>query len=197
MKRVPRVAVGLAGSVCLLALAACGGETKQADSPGTCPEGTVLKGGDCVPPSAGGSKSNGDEDSPKGNQHATEEKTKPKASASAQGGGGGDDSSGGGSYDKEAVEAQLKRAAKGVKANCGSASDDEGNKTGPWGSTSATIVLGRNGHVQDVTVPAPYAGKPVGDCAVNAFKKILFPPYAGSTDVSINWDVEIVEPKHK
>jgi hypothetical protein len=176
---------GAIGSAwCLLALAACGGTTKQADSPGTCPEGTVLSGENCVPDTAGGHKSSDDEDRPKGNTRGSE--------PSSMGG----DSSGPG-YDKEAVDAQLKRAAKQVQSNCGSASDDDGSKTGPWGATTATVVLGRNGHVQEVTVPAPYSGKPVGDCVVNSFKKIQFPPYNGATDATITWDVQIVQPKRK
>jgi len=183
VRSVMRGAIASAWS--LMAIAACGGETKQAESPGTCPEGTVLTGENCLPESAGGKKSSDDEDKPKGNTLGS--------SPSSM---GGSDSSGPG-YDKEAVDAQLKRAAKQVQSNCGSASDDEGNKTGPWGATSATVVLGRNGHVQDVTVPAPYAGKPVGDCVVNSFKKIQFPPYAGSSDATVTWDVQIVQPKHK
>jgi hypothetical protein len=195
MKRLPRVAAGMAGSVLLVALAACGGGAKQADAPGTCPEGTVLQGGDCLPESAARAKSGGDEDSPKGNKRASDDK--PAAHKASTAADEGDLSGDGASYDKEAVEAQLKRAAKQVKSACGSASDEEGNKTGPWGATAATVVLGRNGHVKEVTVPAPYAGKPVGDCVVNSFKKIWFPPYAGSSDVSVNWDVEIVQPKKK
>jgi hypothetical protein len=201
MSQRKRVTMGVAGSAwCVLSLASCGGAAKQAESPGKCPEGTVLKGDDCLPESAGGDKSSSprhgedaDNDSPKGN-------TKGSGGSSASRGGGGgldDSSSGGGSYDKDAVDAQLKRAAKQVKDNCGSASDEEGAKTGPWGSTTATVVLGRNGHVREVTVPAPYGGKPVGDCVVNSFRKIQFPPYAGPSDVSITWDVQIVEPKHK
>jgi hypothetical protein len=175
----------LASVSCLLALAACGGGGKPADSPGNCPDGTVLSGDNCLPESAAGHKSSGDEDTPKGNTRGSS----PSESASS-------DSSGPG-YDKEAVDAQLKRAAKQVKSNCGSASDEEGNKKGPWGATTATVVLGRNGHIADVTVPAPYSGTPVGDCVVNSFKKIQFPPYAGSNDTTITWDVQIVEPKRK
>lgn len=93
------------------------------------------------------------------------------------------------------MEAQLKRAARQVKSGCGSASDSDGNRNGPWGPTKASVVLGRNGHVKQVTVPDPYNGKPVGDCVVNAFKKIQFPPYAGSSDATLDWDVEIVQPK--
>jgi hypothetical protein len=193
MSEPTRVTAGVAVSTwCLLATIACGGAAKQADSPGTCPEGTVLKGDDCLPESAGGKKSSGDEDSPKGNTQGS-----PRASAAPGGGESEPSSSGGGSYDKEAVEAQLKRAAKQVQANCGAASDEEGNRKGPWGPTTATVVLGRNGHVADVAVPAPYGGKPVGDCVVNSFKKIQFPPYSASSDATITWDVQITEPKHK
>jgi hypothetical protein len=132
-----------------------------------------------------------DDDAPKGNTNGA---TAPMASGSSKSSDGDGDV---GAYDKDAVDAQLKRAAKQVKDNCGSASDEDGNKNGPWGSTTATVVLGRNGHVQEVTLPAPYSGKPVGDCVVNSFKKIQFPPYGGSTDVNVPWDVQIVQPKHK
>jgi hypothetical protein len=172
-----------------VAVVACGGG-KGADSPGTCPEGTVLKGADCVPSGDDVTASSGSS-----SKSADEDKSPSSAAASSQ---GDDTSSSGGKalYDKEAVEVQLKRAARQVKANCGSASDDEGNATGPWGATKATVTLGRNGHVRQVTVPAPYEGKPVGICVVHAFEKIQFPPYAGSNDVSVDWDIDIVKPKH-
>jgi hypothetical protein len=94
------------------------------------------------------------------------------------------------------VEAELKRAARQVKANCGSASDEDGKKTGPWGKTTASVTLGRNGHVKQVSVPSEYDGKPVGVCVVHAFQKIQFPPYAAPDDVTVSWDVELVQPKH-
>jgi len=181
----------------LLAVAGCGGGGKGADSPGTCPEGTVLKGDDCLPggddssssSSSSGKSSAKDPDDDSSSSSSTSSSTSSDSSSSAASSGGSTP------YDKDAVEAQLKRAARQVKSGCGSASDDEGQKTGPWGSTKASVVLGRNGHVKQVTVPAPYDGKPVGVCVINAFKKIQFPPYAGSSDVVIDWDVEIVQPK--
>ncbi len=191
------------GAVLALGLAACGGGGKGADSPGTCPEGTVLKGSDCVPPgdgSTGGGGGGGD--TAKGGDEGD------KPSSGGGGGGGGGSTAGGGAgdeapasdgktaYDKEAVDVQLKRAARQVKANCGSATDDDGKATGPWGTTKASVVLGRNGHVKQVTIPAPYDGKPVGICVVHAFQRIQFPPYAGSSDAVVDWDVEIVQPKH-
>jgi hypothetical protein len=186
-------AVGALASV--LALVACGGG-KGADSPGMCPEGTVLKGTDCVPPEdssggggGGGSKSSDDE-----------AKWSPAhGGPGSAGSGGGDEApaaSGKTPYDKDAVEVQLKRAARQVKAACGSATDDNGKASGPWGSAKLSVTLGRNGHVRGITVPSPYDGKPVGECIVHAFEKIQFPPYPGSTDVVVDWDVEIVQPKH-
>jgi hypothetical protein len=176
-----------------LALAACGGGAKNADSPGECPEGTVLKGSDCLPPESGG-----DSDTPKKKKKMSDEDSEKSLAsgggddtAPSGGGGGG----GGGHYDKDAVEAQMRKTAKQIKANCGSASDEEGQKTGPWGSAHVAIVLGRNGRVKQVGVPAPYDGKPVGVCMSRALMKIVFPPYGGSDDQSIEWDFELVKPK--
>jgi hypothetical protein len=196
----------LAG-VGLLALAACAGGAKQADSPGTCPEGTVLRGEDCVPPEAAGDEAptkhsaKKDEDdlpsSPASSQGSSDDKPdKPAASSSSSDSASSASSSGKTPYDRDAVEVQLKRAARQVKANCGSATDDDGKATGPWGSTKASVVLGRNGRVKQVSVPSPYDGKPVGVCVVHAFEKLVFPPYAGSSDASVDWDIEIKPPKH-
>jgi hypothetical protein len=159
-----------------------------------CPEGTVLHGSDCVPPGAGDDTSSSPPSGTPSKQHKADDDT-------PHGNTGGDSSpapsTGKGGYDRDAVEAELKRAARQIQKNCGSATDDEGQATGPWGKTTASVVLGRNGHVQKASVPAPYSGKPVGDCAAHAFEKIQFPPYAGSTDVSVDWEVELVQPKHK
>jgi hypothetical protein len=176
----------------------CGGGGKGADSPGTCPEGTVLKGSDCVPSDDSSSSSTPP------SKHVDDDDTASTGGGSGGGGSsgaggssGGDSSSSGGKvpYDKDAVEVQLKRAARQIKGNCGAATDENGQATGPWGTTKASVTLGRNGRVKDVTVPSPYDGKPAGLCAVNAFKKIQFPPYAGSSDVVLDWDIEIVQPK--
>jgi hypothetical protein len=192
----------VAGALCALGLvsvAGCGAGGKGADSPGNCPDGTVLSGSDCVPPSAASSHSSGDSSSSSsdtasgggsasgGNSEASSPPPDPTPSAS---------SGGKTPYDKDSVEIELKRASRQVKANCGSATDDNGTASGPWGKTSAAVTLGRNGHIKDVTIPAPYDGQPDGLCAVNAFKKIQFPPYASSSDVVVQWDIEFVKPKH-
>jgi len=181
----------------LTALVACGGGAKQADAPGNCPEGTVLKGSDCVPP---GTASHGSDDSASassdtassGASTSTSTSTTSDAPPPVSGGG----TSGKTPYDKDSVEIELKRASRQVKANCGSATNDNGTAPGPWGKATAGVTLGRNGHVRDVTVPAPFDGTPGGVCAINAFKKIQFPPYASSSDVVVEWDIELAKPKH-
>jgi len=170
-----------------LALAGCGGGAK---APANCPDGTVLKGTDCVP-----------DDSSSGDDSSSSSSGSSKGGSDSSGGAAaGSDStasSGGTPYDKDAVEVQLKRAARQVKSACGGATDDSGQATGPFGQTKATVTLGRNGRVKQVTVPSPYDGKPAGICAVHAFQKLIFPPYAGSADATIDWDIEIVQPAGK
>ncbi len=96
-------------------------------------------------------------------------------------------------YDKEATEVVIKRAARQVKENCGAAKGDDGKATGPWGKATLQIQLGKNGHSKGVTVPAPYQGKPVGNCVEKAFTNLTFPPWGGS-DTEVSWEVELVNP---
>src|SRR4051812_24041398 len=56
-------------------------------------------------------------------------------------------------YDKEATEVILARAARSVKANCGHAKDENGKAVGPWGKTKVAVKLGHNGRSKGATVP--------------------------------------------
>ena len=184
------------GVACVLCAAgvlmACAGGEKPAGSAGTCPSGTSLRGSDCLPSEVAEDTSH---PAVKPANHGSDDDrpavTSPQGGVDASVSGGGET----GAFDKEAVDSQLKRGARQIKANCGAASDEDGNKKGPWGTLRASITLGRNGHVRKVTLPDAYEGKPVGDCIVHAFEKLLFPPYAGSSDVVVDWDVELVQPK--
>lgn len=96
-------------------------------------------------------------------------------------------------YDKEATEVVLKRAARQVKENCGAAKGDDGKASGPWGKTSVQVQLGSNGRSKGVTVPAPYQGKPTGNCVEKAFANLTYPPWGGS-DTQVDWEIELVNP---
>jgi len=189
MMRAMRGYLRAGAGACLLGILAFGCGGKGANSPGDCPEGTVLHGSDCVPADAAN-----DDSTPK--HKASSHKSDDGETASAAVDSPPANEGTGKSYDKDAIEAERKRAAKQVKGACGSATDEEGKATGPWGKITATVTLGRNGHVKQVTLPSGYDGKPAGVCVVNAFQKIQFPPYAGSSDATVEWDVELVQPKH-
>ncbi len=186
--------VGVAALVAVFG-AACGGGGKDAESPGTCPDGTVLKGSDCVPAESAGDTSGSGGASAPPKQHACKSSDADSVGGDTSGGGGGAGSSGGVPYDKDEVEAKMRRSAKQIKSNCGAATDDDGKATGPWGTVHATVTLGRNGHVKDVSIPDPYSGKPVGICVSRQLKDLIYPPYAGSSDATIEWDFEVVKPK--
>ncbi|MDB4942929.1 MAG: hypothetical protein JWP97_2463 [Labilithrix sp.] len=123
--------------------------------------------------------------------------TPPPASTSSGSGGGATVNEGAtrnqNQYDKESTEIAVKRAARQVKDNCGAAKDDAGKATGPWGKVTIQLALGHNGHSKGTTVPAPFQGKPVGNCIERAFTNLTFAPWAG-TDTEITWEVELVQP---
>jgi hypothetical protein len=100
----------------------------------------------------------------------------------------------GDTYDKEATDVILGRAARQVTANCGFATGEDGKAAGPWGKTNVSITLGHNGHTKSVTIPEPFDGKPTGNCAVKAFGNLTFPPWSGP-DETIEWPVDIPKPK--
>ena len=171
-----------------LTLLACGSKPKQV---GEYPAEN-SSGGDGATAS-GGSKPG--EEAPKW-EGAT---TPPPAESKPSGGGGGGRTvteaprQRTDQYDKDATETVIKRAARQVKDNCGAAKGDDGKATGPWGKATLQIQLGKNGHSKGVTVPAPYQGKPVGNCVEKAFTNLTFPPWGGS-DTEVSWEVELVNP---
>ena len=114
---------GAAGLVGCAGLLACG-ESKPAKDAHDWPEPP--------PPSASGADEHTDTPAP--TSHASVD-TPPPSSGSTV------------TYDKEAVEVVLKRAARQVKANCGAATDEDGKATGPWG-IKVSIV-----EVKDVEIP--------------------------------------------
>jgi hypothetical protein len=100
---------------------------------------------------------------------------------------------GGPAYDRATLEVTLTRASRQVKANCGSATDENGAVTGPWGKTTFIVKLGHNGHSKGGTIPAPYDGKPTGNCVVKAFTNLIYAPFAGD-DADVSWPVEFSKP---
>ncbi|MEO8876444.1 MAG: hypothetical protein ABI461_12715 [Polyangiaceae bacterium] len=181
------------------ALAACGGSPKQA--------------GDASSQNAAKSD---DEGAPKWDSSSTT--TTPSSSSSGDSTAGGDTAASGASPNGSSTatgtsgdtaaapaagpqsgphneaEIALKRAARQAKANCGAAKDSDGKALGPFGKTTVNITLGRNGHSKNVTLDSSYDGKPAGNCIIQAFKNLTYAPWAGA-DMTVQWEVELVQPK--
>ena len=181
----------------MLMLVACGGANDKPaqNASGDCPAGMVKEGGDCVAPEGQSGPGKSAESTSSSNTSASASNTGTSNTSSGSSGGTPPPPQEKTAYDKDAVELVMKRAAGQVKNNCGAATDENGKANGPWGTTKASVRLGRNGHVRGVDVPAPYGDKPVGTCIVHAFQNLIFPPYAAPADVTVDWDVELVKPK--
>jgi len=187
------VAFGAVAILAALAATGTGCAGKGADSPGNCPDGTVLKGSDCVPSDSAGDTARGgdDDDAPK-KKHSKAASDEDKVGGNT--GESQSSSTAGKGYDKDEIAAKMKRSAKQIKANCGAATDEEGKATGPWGTVHVSVTLGSNGHVKDVAIPDPYKDKPVGTCISRQLMKISFAPYVASDDSTIEEDFEVTKP---
>jgi len=189
--RVRVYAVFLVSLMGLSALAACGGKPKpkdpsDSDTPPASSDETPKW--DNSSTTGTGSSSSSSSSSSAGDGTSSSSKAAPPVEEHAK--------QRSDEYDKEATEVVLKRAARQVKANCGAATDENGKASGPWGKTTIQIALGRNGHSKGVTVPAPYQGKPTGNCVEKAFSNLTFPPWAGA-DTTVDWEIELAPPGAK
>lgn len=143
---------------------------------GGCGPNEELHNGSCLPAEAVRG------DAPRETPRATATETTPTSSGPTT------------AYDKDEVEALLRRSAKSVKEHCGAATNETGKPTGPWGTTKVMVKIGSRGHSKETVIPPPYDGKPTGICAVQAFANLTYTPFPGA-DVTIEWEVEIPEPK--
>ncbi|MEO8905022.1 MAG: serine/threonine-protein kinase [Polyangiaceae bacterium] len=77
--------------------------------------------------------------------------------------------------------ARLNRgAAMATLSSAASAAMGCKRADGPSGAGSATITFSPDGPVRSVTVSAPFAGTPVGQCIATAFRGARIPPFSGS-----------------
>ena len=99
-------------------------------------------------------------------------------------------------YDKDAVDVQLKRAARQIKAQLRRGDRRRtAQATGPWGTTKASVMLGRNGHVKQVTDPRPVrrqAGRRLRDRTRSRRSSSRRTPRPATS--VLDWDIEIVKP---
>lgn len=197
MSRRIKTRASILGSLAAFAsMAACAtAPPTQADH--GCPDGTELVDTSCIPVTASspshssGTSTPGDTAStgtgtlsPPSDTSATTPGTSAPGTTSALDGLPS-------AADKEPILNALNRATRQVKAHCGSATDDEGKATGPFGKTTVSIRLSHDGNGRALSVPPDFDGKPTGKCVIQAFRHLQYPPWEGSS-VTIPWDVEVV-----
>jgi hypothetical protein len=96
-------------------------------------------------------------------------------------------------FDKKQTKLELQRATMSAESCPGVVYEQEG-KEHPRGEFKATITFQEDGTVKQITIPAPFDGKPVGDCVIQAYKHVIVPPYTGGEQI-VDWDVSLKDQK--
>lgn len=95
-----------------------------------------------------------------------------------------------GVFDEKQADLELRRATRSAET-CPEVVT--GDKI-PHGKTTVTLTFALDGSVAEATIPPPYEGTRIGDCALNAYQAIIVPPYSGERKV-ITWDVNLEKKK--
>jgi hypothetical protein len=95
-------------------------------------------------------------------------------------------------FDQRQAEIELKRATRSAETCPGAigASDKEQ----PKGEAEVSMIFANAGHVKSATIGAPFEGTKVGACAVNAFQKVIVPPFVGP-EQPMSWKVDLTGSK--
>jgi hypothetical protein len=91
-----------------------------------------------------------------------------------------------GVFDEKQAELEFQRATRSAET-CPDVVMAEG---GPHGKTSVTVTFALDGSVASASIPPPFEGTRLGNCALNAYQALIVPPYSGERKV-ITWDVNL------
>jgi hypothetical protein len=97
-----------------------------------------------------------------------------------------------GVFDDKQADLELRRATRSAET-CPQVVT--GDKI-PYGKTTVTLTFALDGSVAEATIPPPYEGTRIGDCALNAYQAVIVPPYSGERKV-ITWDVNLEKAKEE
>ena len=95
-----------------------------------------------------------------------------------------------GVFDDKQADLELRRATRSAETCPDVVTGDKV----PHGKTTVTITFALDGSVAEATIPPPYEGTRLGDCALNAYQAVIVPPYSGERKV-ITWDVNLEKAK--
>jgi hypothetical protein len=190
----PKMSSSLGVLACLLIAACATPPPKQADNYDESPPGGSSGGSSWSSHASSSETSAAASESPSAGTPSSSESSGASGGATTSDAATALPADAGYGWDRDLTAAELARAARSVKANCGSATDTDGHATGPWGKTQVTVVLHHRGKTKNAKAQGEYAGTPAGRCIERAFTDLHFPPWQGH-DVTIQYDIEVVHPK--
>jgi hypothetical protein len=88
-------------------------------------------------------------------------------------------------FDEEQAKVVLARAEKSAHTCV-----DVVDKDQPHGDATVTVTFAGSGKSTKATIPPPYDGTPIGQCATRAFVNIIVPPFEGP-DVDMPYQVDL------
>jgi hypothetical protein len=97
-------------------------------------------------------------------------------------------------FDQKQTKLELERATISAQSCPGVVAGTE-TKDHPRGDTRVTVTFQQDGTVKEVTIPSPFDGTPIGDCVLQAYKKVIVPPYDTGGDQIMDWDVSLKDAK--
>ena len=97
-------------------------------------------------------------------------------------------------FDKKQTKLELQRATRSAESCPGVVKEQEEKGKAPRGDVSVTIGFNPDGTVKSVTLPSPFDETPVGDCVINAYKKVLVPPFTDGAK-ALDWPITLADKK--
>jgi hypothetical protein len=91
-------------------------------------------------------------------------------------------------FDQRQAELELKRQTRSAETCPGAIGSSD--KEQPKGEGEVSLIFGNNGHVKSASIGPPFTDTKVGECALNAFKSAIVPPFVGP-EQPMTWKVDL------
>jgi hypothetical protein len=99
-------------------------------------------------------------------------------------------------FDKRQAKLELQRATRSAESCPGVVAAMENKENKQRGEATVTITFQEDGSVKSAAIGSPFTDTPVGNCAANAFKSVIVPPYTGGDQI-VDWKIQLVDQKEE
>lgn len=97
-------------------------------------------------------------------------------------------------FDKKQTKLELQRATLSAVTCPGVVAAQETKENKQRGDGTVTVTFQEDGTVKSAVISSPFADTPVGICVVNAYKKVIVPPYVGGDQI-VDWPIKLEDQK--